>query len=102
MSDGGSPACGAAALGSDACGGEHQLSVCAPAVPVLGSVLQRESGPGHDVPRAGGGRTGAPSPELRTRYQSQVLNNTHYITKSIGTPSNDRFDYFSNFHEYKS
>ncbi len=81
MSDDGSPACGAAALGSDACGGEHQLSVCAPAVPVLGSVLQRESGPGHDVPRAGGGRTGAPSPELRTRYQSQVLNNTHYCQK---------------------
>ncbi len=28
--------------------------------------------------------------------------NIHYITKSIGTPSNERFDYFSNFHEYKS
>ncbi len=27
----------------------------------------------------------------------------HYITKSIGSPpSNERFDYFSNFHEYKS
>ncbi len=26
----------------------------------------------------------------------------HYIAKSIGTPSNERFDYFSNFHEYKS
>ncbi len=28
--------------------------------------------------------------------------NVHYIAKSIGTPSNDRFDYFSNFHECKS
>ncbi len=27
---------------------------------------------------------------------------THYIAKSIGTPSNERFDYFSNFHKYKS
>ncbi len=26
----------------------------------------------------------------------------HYIAKSIGTPSNERFDYFSNFREYKS
>ncbi len=26
----------------------------------------------------------------------------HYIAKSIGTPSNERFDYFSNFHDYKS
>ncbi len=26
----------------------------------------------------------------------------YYIAKSIGTPSNERFDYFSNFHEYKS
>ncbi len=27
----------------------------------------------------------------------------HYIAKSIGSPpSNERFDYFSNFHEYKS
>ncbi len=26
----------------------------------------------------------------------------HYIAKSIGTPSNEMFDYFSNFHEYKS
>ncbi len=26
----------------------------------------------------------------------------HYISKSIGTPSNDRFDCFSNIHEYKS
>ncbi len=27
----------------------------------------------------------------------------HYMDKSIGTPpSNERFDYFSNFHEYKS
>ncbi len=26
----------------------------------------------------------------------------HYIAKSIGTPSNERFDYFSNFHEYES
>ncbi len=25
----------------------------------------------------------------------------YYIAKSIGTPSNERFD-FSNFHEYKS
>ncbi len=28
---------------------------------------------------------------------------THYIAKSIGSPPfNERFDYFSNFHEYKS
>ncbi len=28
---------------------------------------------------------------------------THYIAKSIGSPTfNERFDYFSNFHEYKS
>ncbi len=28
---------------------------------------------------------------------------THYIAKHIGSPpSNERFDYFSNFHEYKS
>ncbi len=26
----------------------------------------------------------------------------HYIAKSIGTPSNERFDYFSNLHEYTS
>ncbi len=27
----------------------------------------------------------------------------HYIAKSVGSPpSNERFDYFSNFHEYKS
>ncbi len=26
----------------------------------------------------------------------------HYMDKSIGTPSNERFDYFSNVHEYKS
>ncbi len=27
----------------------------------------------------------------------------HYIAKSIGSPpSNERFDYFSNLHEYKS
>ncbi len=27
----------------------------------------------------------------------------HYIAKSIGSlPSIERFDYFSNFHEYKS
>ncbi len=26
----------------------------------------------------------------------------HYIAKSIATPSNERFDYFSNLHEYKS
>ncbi len=26
----------------------------------------------------------------------------HYIAKSIGTPSNERFDYFINFHECKS
>ncbi len=25
-----------------------------------------------------------------------------YIAKSIGTPYNERLDYFSNFHEYKS
>ncbi len=29
--------------------------------------------------------------------------NIHYIAKSIGSPpSNERFDYFNNFHEYKS
>ncbi len=29
--------------------------------------------------------------------------NMHYIAKSIGSPSsNERFDYFSNFYEYKS
>ncbi len=28
--------------------------------------------------------------------------NIHYIAKSIGTPSNERLDYFSNLHEYKS
>ncbi len=28
---------------------------------------------------------------------------THYIAKSIESPpSNEMFDYFSNFHEYKS
>ncbi len=26
----------------------------------------------------------------------------HYIAKSIDTPSNERFDDFSHFHEYKS
>ncbi len=26
----------------------------------------------------------------------------HYIAKSIGTPSNERFDCFSNLHQYKS
>ncbi len=33
-----------------------------------------------------------------------VLNITiiNYIAKNIGSPSNERFDYFSNFHEYKS
>ncbi len=32
----------------------------------------------------------------------QTVENIHYIAKSIGTPSNERFDYFSNLHEYKS
>ncbi len=32
-----------------------------------------------------------------------VALNLHYIAKSIGSPpSNERFDYFSNFHESKS
>ncbi len=31
-----------------------------------------------------------------------VFTHIHYIAKSIGTPSNERFDYFSNFQEYKS
>ncbi len=26
----------------------------------------------------------------------------HYIPKTIEQPSNERFDYFSHFHEYKS
>ncbi len=42
--------------------------------------------------------------------EAKVLNDSktelfilHYIAKSIGSPpSNERFDYFSNFHEYKS
>ncbi len=33
---------------------------------------------------------------------SVLQGHTHYIAKSIGTPSNERFDYFSNLHEYKS
>ncbi len=33
----------------------------------------------------------------------QRLHDLHYIAKSIESPpSNERFDYFSNFHEYKS
>ncbi len=36
-------------------------------------------------------------------YTDIVALNLHYIAKSIGSPpSNKRFDYFSNFHEYKS
>ncbi len=31
-----------------------------------------------------------------------ILNVVHYIAKSIGTPSNEQVDYFSNFYEYKS
>ncbi len=34
--------------------------------------------------------------------KSVVFAYVHYIDKSIGTPSNERFDYFCNFHEYKS
>ncbi len=33
---------------------------------------------------------------------SVLQGHTHYIAKSIGTPSNEQFDYFSNFHECKS
>ncbi len=33
---------------------------------------------------------------------SVLQGHTHYIAKSIGTPSNERFKYFSNLHEYKS
>ncbi len=35
-------------------------------------------------------------------YMHLFILHTHYIAKSIGTPSNERFEYFSNFHEYKS
>ncbi len=41
-------------------------------------------------------------------YQAALSEDTyrvimiHYIDKSIGTPSNARFEYFSNFHECKS
>ncbi len=35
--------------------------------------------------------------------QQIVKHYIHYIVKSIGSPpSNERFDYFSNFYEYKS
>ncbi len=41
-----------------------------------------------------------------TKAQSEGKPNVvhiHYIAKSFGSrPSNERFDYFSNFHEYKS
>ncbi len=37
-------------------------------------------------------------PEITLKIYMDI----HYIAKSIGTPSNERFDYFSNFHEYKS
>ncbi len=36
---------------------------------------------------------------MRIYHQSYHI---HYIAKSIGTPSNERFDYFSNLHEYES
>ncbi len=35
-------------------------------------------------------------------YRIKDAQNMHYIAKSIGVPSNERFEYFSNFHEYKS
>ncbi len=37
-----------------------------------------------------------------THFSMCVCVCIHYIAKSIGTPFNKRFDYFSNFHEYKS
>ncbi len=34
---------------------------------------------------------------------TDTITKKHYIAKSIGSPPyNERFDYFSNFHEYKS
>ncbi len=36
-------------------------------------------------------------------WSDETKINLHYIAKSIGSPLfNERFDYFSNFHEYKS
>ncbi len=50
------------------------------------------------------GATSPKSPSSSRHMSSRVQPETliHYIAKSIGTPSNERFDYFSNFHEYKS
>ncbi len=41
---------------------------------------------------------------FRKYYLLEITDhNVHYIGKSIvSPPSNERFDYFSNFHEYKS
>ncbi len=39
---------------------------------------------------------------ISSKYYSIDIDK-HYIAKNIGSPpSNERFDYFSNFHEYKS
>ncbi len=41
--------------------------------------------------------------DLNKKWQCQINDNIHYIAKRIGSPpSNERFDYFSNFNEYKS
>ncbi len=40
--------------------------------------------------------------QLYGNFIVHFWNLTYTIAKSIGTPSNERFEYFSNFHEYKS
>ncbi len=41
--------------------------------------------------------------QYKILYQSYTFVYIHYIAKSIGSPpSNERFDNFSHFHEYKS
>ncbi len=39
---------------------------------------------------------------MNTVNPGYTLLDIHYIARSIGTPSNERFEYFSNFHEYES
>ncbi len=39
---------------------------------------------------------------FNTARQDATARDIHFIAKSIGTPSNERFEYFSNFNEYKS
>ncbi len=40
---------------------------------------------------------------MNLKYMKVSLFEIHYVAKSIGSPpSNERFDYFCNFHEYKS